>query len=269
MPACLSDFPGGMAGIGRKDIPMIRLILVALYLFLFLVLSIPVLIAEWLIGKRNPGLKDRSSKAIVSWGFRCITFLTGAKVIVKGLENIPSDTAVLYVGNHRSYLDIVLTCPIFPSVTGYVAKKEMLRWPLLRDWMKNIHCLFLNRDNIKEGLKTILQGVEEVKNGISICIFPEGTRNKVNDTFLPFHDGSFKIADKGNVPVIPMVIVNSAGVFEDHLPKIKKAAVIISFEEPVYLKELDKEARKNPGSYVSGIISRRYFELKKEYLKTD
>lgn len=244
---------------------MIRLILVAIFLFSFLILSIPVLLAEWIIGKRSPGLKDRSSKAIVSWGFRCITFITGTKVIVKGLEHIPSHTAVLYVGNHRSYLDIVLTCPIFPRVTGYVAKKEMLRWPLLKDWMKNIHCLFLNRDNIKEGLKTILKGVEEVKNGISICIFPEGTRNKVNDTFLPFHDGSFKIADKGNVPVIPMVIVNSAGVFEDHLPRIKKATVVISFEEPVYLDRLEKDLRRNPGNYVSEIISRRYFEIKREY----
>lgn len=246
---------------------MIRLILVALYLFLFLVLSIPVLIAEWIIGKRNPGLKDRSSKAIVGWGFRCITFLTGAKVIVKGQENIPDHATVLYVGNHRSYLDIVLTYNLFPGITGYVAKKEMLRWLLLRDWMKNIHCLFLDRDNIKEGLKTILQGVEEVKNGISLCIFPEGTRNKVNDTFLPFHDGSFKIADRGNAPVIPMVIVNSAAVFEDHFPKVKKATVVISFEKPVYLKELDKETRKNPGNYVSGIISSRYFELKEEYFK--
>lgn len=244
---------------------MIRLILVAVYLFVFLILSIPVLVAEWFIGRRNPGLKDRSSKAVVGWGFRCIRRITGTKVIIKGLENIPSDSAVLYVGNHRSYLDIVLTCPVFPGVTGYVAKKEMLRWPLLKDWMKNIHCLFLDRDNIKEGLKTILKGVEEVKNGISLCIFPEGTRNKVNDTFLPFHDGSFKIADKGNVPVVPMVIVNSAGVFEDHLPRIKKATVIISFEKPVFIKELDREDKKNPGNYFCSLISKRYFELKEEH----
>ena len=118
---------------------MIRLILVALYLFLFLILSIPVLVAEWLIGKRNPSLKDQSSKAVVGWGFRCIAFLAGAKVIVKGRENIPADGAVLFVGNHRSYFDIVLTYPIFPRVTGYVAKKEMTRYPLLVNWMRNIH----------------------------------------------------------------------------------------------------------------------------------
>ena len=181
---------------------MVRLLLVVLFLFLFLILSIPVLLVEWVIGKRSPELRDRSSKAIISWAFRCVTVLAGAKVIVQGQENLPQDGAALFVGNHRSYFDIVLSYTLFPGVTGYVSKKEMNRWPLLSSWMKNIHCLFLDRDNIKEGLKTILTGVEEVKNGVSLCIFPEGTRNKVNDTFLPFRDGSFKIAEKGGVPVV-------------------------------------------------------------------
>lgn len=244
---------------------MIRFIVIVLYLLLYLILSIPVLFVEWIIGKCNPALKDKSSKAIVGWGFRCITRLAGTRLIVRGTERIPRDTAVLYVGNHRSYFDIVLTLSAFPRVTGYVAKREMLRWPLLNLWMKNIHCLFLDRENIKEGLKTILKGVEEVKAGISLCIFPEGTRNKVNDTFLPFHDGSFKIAEKGRVPVVPMVIVNSAGVFEDHFPRIRKATVVIEFQEPVYLDKLDKETKKSPGTYVCGILSKRYFELKKEF----
>ena len=241
---------------------MIRFILVVIYVVLFLILTIPLMIAEWIIGKFNPERKDRHSKAIVGWGFRCVTFLSGTRVEARGLENIPRDTAVLYVANHRSYFDIVLTYALFPGVTGYVAKKEMKKWPLLNVWMANIQCLFLDRENIKEGLKTILLGVEKVKKGISICIFPDGTRNEVNDTFLPFHEGSFEIAEKGGVPVIPMVITGSAQVFEDHLPKIKKATVVIEFQKPVYIKELDKETRKNLGSYVQGIISQRYFQLK-------
>ena len=115
---------------------------------------------------------------------------------------------------------------------------------------------------MKEGLKTILAAVDKVKNGISICIFPEGTRNKVNDTFLPFHEGSFKIADKGGVPIVPMCIVNSAAIFEDHLPKIKKATVIIEYCEPIYIKDLDKETRKSLGTYTLGIISETYFKNK-------
>lgn len=244
---------------------MLRFILVVIFVVLFLILSTPLMLAVWLIGLKKPLLKDKISKAVVGWAFRCVIAISGTNLIVKGLENIPLDTAVLYVGNHRSYYDIVLTLSLFPRVTGYVAKKEMNKWPLLNIWMRNIHCLFLDRENIKEGLKTILTGVEKVKNGISLCIFPEGTRNKVNDTMLPFHEGSFKIADKGDVPIIPMTLVNSAGIFEDHLPKVKKATVVIDFGKPIYIKELEKDVRRNLGTYVSGIILDRYFELKKEY----
>ena len=131
--------------------------------------------------------------------------------------------------------------------------------------MRNIHCLFLDRDDIKQGLKTILKGVEEVKSGVSICIFPEGTRNKVNDTFLPFREGSFKIAEKGGVPVVPMTILNAAAIFEDHLPKVKRATVVLQFEEPIYLAEMDKALRKNMGAHVSELIAEKYFKLKEEY----
>lgn len=241
---------------------MIRFIACVTYLILFLVLSLPVLFVEWIIGKFDPKLKARSSMALVSWGFRCITALAGTKVIVKGRENIPTDTAVLYVGNHRSFFDIVLTCTLFPGVTGYVAKVEMKKAPILSLWMKNIHCLFLDRDNIKEGLKTILAGVEEVKNGYSLCIFPEGTRNKVNDTFLPFKEGSLKIAEKGNVPIVPLTLVNTAQIFEDHFPKVKKTTVVIDFGQPVYLDRLDKETRRGLGNYVFNLIKGRYFSLK-------
>ena len=244
---------------------MFRFIIVALFVILFLILSTPLMLAEWIIGKWNPDLKSRSSLAIVNWAFRWVIRLSGVKVIVKGEENIPKDTAVLYVGNHRSYYDIILTYVRVPRPTGYVAKIEMLKIPLLSIWMKNLHCLFLDRKDIKQGLKTILAGVDLVKNGISVCIFPEGTRNKTKDTFLPFHDGSFKIAEKGGVPVIPMSIVNSSAVFEDHMPKIRRSTVVIEYGKPIDIKSLDKDTRKNIGNYVSGIIGEAYFRNKAEY----
>ena len=241
---------------------MIRLILVAIYLILFLVLGIPALLVLWLIGKSDPGRKDRAAKAIVGWGFRCIAFLAGTKLIVRGTENIPADSAVLYVGNHRSYFDIVLTYSHFPGITGYVAKKEMLRWVLLKDWMKAIHCLFLDRDNIKEGLKTILKGVEEVKSGTSLCIFPEGTRNRVDDTFLEFHNGSFKVAEKTGCAIVPMSINNAGQIFEDHIPRIKKAHVVLEYCKPIYMNELDKSDKRRIGALVQDVIKEAYFKNK-------
>lgn len=244
---------------------MIRFIVVILFVGLFLVLSIPIMIVEWIIGKFNMDVKSKSSLAIVNWAFRVVRVLSGTKVIIKGLENVPTDTAVLYVGNHRSYYDIILTYPKVPRLTGYIAKREMLKIPLLSVWMKYLHCLFLDRENVKEGLKTILEAVEKAKSGISICIFPEGTRNKTADTFLPFHEGSFKIAEKAGIPIVPMTIVNSAAIFEDHFPKIKKATVIIEYGTPIDIKQLSKEERKLIGNTVKSVIEKTYFRNKAEY----
>lgn len=241
---------------------MIRFILLASFVILFLILSIPLLIAEWIIGKFNMDIKNRSSLAIVNWAFGVCLAITGVSVTVIGEENVPKDKAVLYVGNHRSYFDILLTYVRVPRPTGYIAKKEMLRYPLLRNWMRNLHCLFLDRKDIKQGLKTILEGIEKVKEGISICIFPEGTRNKTNDTFLEFHEGSFKIADKTGCPIIPMTINNSADIFEDHLPKIRKTHVVLEYGKPIYMQELPKEDRKRVGAYTQNLIRETYFKNK-------
>lgn len=237
---------------------MIRFIAVCTFVILFLVIGSPLLVITWLIGLKNPDAKSRISLSIVNWAFRVVRVLAGTKVTIIGLENIPKDEPVLYVGNHTSFFDIVLTYPLVVRPTGYIAKKEMLKAPLLKDWMKHLHCIFLDRDNPKEGLKSILEAIDKIKNGISICIFPEGTRNKTPETLMPFHEGSFKIADKSGCPIIPMTLVNSSAVFEDQFPKIRKAHVIIEYGKPIYLNELTKEERKKIGSKVQGIIAETY-----------
>lgn len=237
---------------------MLRLFFVGGFVVLFLILSIPIMIIEWIIGKFNPDVKSRSSLAIVNWAFRCVRFLAGAKVEYIGEENVPSDSAVLYVANHRSFFDIVLTYPRVPRPTGYVAKKEIEKVPLLNVWMRDLHCLFLDRNDMKAGAKMILTAVDMIKNGISVCIFPEGTRSKTEGEFLPFHEGSFKIASKSGCPIVPMTIVGSAGIFEDHFPKIKRAKVVVEYGKPIYVKELPKENQKQLGPYVRNIIVETY-----------
>ncbi|MDD2970099.1 MAG: lysophospholipid acyltransferase family protein [Lachnospiraceae bacterium] len=241
---------------------MLRFILTAGFVVLFLIFSIPLLVIEWILGKFNMEMKNRTSLAIVNWAFRVCLFFSGVKVTVLGEDRVPKNEAVLYVGNHRSYFDILLTYVRVPRPTGYVAKKEMLRYPLLSHWMKNLHCQFLDRENLKEGMKTILTCIEEIKSGISICIFPEGTRNKENDTFLPFHQGSFKIAEKAGCAIVPMCLNNAAGIFEDHFPKIKKAHVILEYGTPIYMNALSKEDKKEIATLVQKEIESIYHKNK-------
>ena len=235
---------------------MIRFLLVCITVIGFLILSIPILIVEWIIGKFNPYKKDISSLHLIQSVFRFILWLTGVEVTVIGEELVPTDEAVLYIGNHRSFFDILLTYTRCPRLTGYIAKAEMEKIPLLSNWMHYLHCLFLDRKDIKQGLKTILTAVDKVKSGISICIFPEGTRNRNKDELdmLPFHEGSFKIATKANCPIIPIAISNSANIFEAHFPKISPARVVVEYGKPIYPDELSKEDKRHVGEYTQNVI---------------
>ncbi len=234
---------------------MIRFLIIALMLFLYLLLGIPVLLVEWIIGKFNQEAKDYSCLRMVQTAFKLMLKVAGVRLTVIGEENVPKDQAVLYIGNHRSYFDILLTYSRCPRLTGYVAKVEMLRYWFLRDWMKALYCLFLDRKNIKAGLKTILEGIEYIKRGISICIFPEGTRNHT-DEMLPFKEGSMKIAEKTGCPIIPMAITNSAEIFENHLPFIRPCHVILEYGTPILPNELTKEEKKFLGSYTQSQIQK-------------
>lgn len=139
---------------------MIRFLLVCITVIGFLILSIPILIVEWIIGRFNPYKKDISSLHLIQSVFRFILWLTGVEVTIIGEELVPTDEAVLYIGNHRSFFDILLTYTRCPRLTGYIAKAEMEKIPLLSNWMHYLHCLLLDRKDIKKGLKTILSGIE-------------------------------------------------------------------------------------------------------------
>ncbi len=236
---------------------MIRLILVLLFLVLYFLIGLIFQLVIFIIKKFNKTKADKLALKIVQCGFRIILFLSGVKITVKGRENIPTDTAVLYVGNHRSYFDIVIGYTLVPNLTGFVAKKEMTHIPFLSQWMRSVNCLFLDRDNIKEGLKTILQGIEYIKSGISIWIFPEGTRNKnFNCAELnTFKEGSLKMAEKAKVPIVPVAIRGTDDIFEKHFPSIKKGNVTIEFGKPIYIDQLAKEEKKFLGAYTQHTIS--------------
>lgn len=227
---------------------MIRFILVFLILFFYLLFGIPVLLIEWVIGRWNPRFRDISCLRMVQAAFKLCLWTAGTDITYIGREHIPQDQAVLYVGNHNSYFDILLTYSQCPGLTGYIAKGEMLKVPLLRLWMKRLYCLFLDRSDIRAGLQTILAGIEYIKKGISICVFPEGTRSK-DGQMQPFKEGSMKMASKTGCPIIPIAITGSADIWERHMPAIKACKVIVEYGEPIYPKELTREEQKFLGSY--------------------
>jgi 1-acyl-sn-glycerol-3-phosphate acyltransferase len=222
---------------------MIRFLLVLVFLIVFFVFSLIALLIEQLVGRFSQQAKDISSLKIVQGALRIVLFLSGVKTTVIGLENVPKDEPVLFVGNHRGFYDIIVSYVLMKRPTGFIAKKEINRVPIIRLWMRSLYCLFLDRDNMKEGLKTILKGADYIKEGKSMVIFPEGTRN-TGEGISTFHTGSFKIAEKAGCKIVPMVQNHTDEVFEKHIPWIRRTHTIIEFGKPVDIASLSKEERK-------------------------
>ena len=180
----------------------------------------------------------------VQFALRLTSFLAGAKIEIIGREYLPKDgDAVVYISNHRGFMDIIATYPVFEGRTGFVAKKEMEHWPLISWWMDSVYCLFLDRKNSREGIKTIIQGTKYIEQGISMWIFPEGTRSKKEGEMLPFKHGSFKLATKPGAPIIPVAINGSGLLFDDHIPIVKSGKVRIEFMEPIPTKDMTNEEK--------------------------
>ncbi len=238
---------------------MFRTLLTLLFLIIYFLLGIPITGILYLIGRKNPQKKQQIANTSVKIAFTIILKIAaGTKITIIGRERIPKDTAVLYIGNHRSFFDILLIHTLAPGMVGFIAKKEMEKIPFLSTWMRAIHCLFLDRDDIKQGLQTILTGISYIKEGTSICIFPEGTRSQGTDEseLLPFKEGSFKIAEKSGCPIIPVSMNHVSAILEEHFPWIKSQRVIVEFGEPIYPKELDKSQKKFLGAQIREKISK-------------
>lgn len=244
----------------RHDDFMIRLILVALALLLYFIVTFPLYLVLLLIGMKRPDIRAKVGQKSVKWGFKVILAMAGVKVKVKGLENIPKE-AVLFVGNHRSFFDIPVIYSTVPLQTGFVSKMQVKKVPFLSWWMTCINCLFLDRQDVKQALQMILAGIELIKNGTSVCIMPEGTRN-YEDEMLPFKEGSFKMAEKTGCPIVPIAMWKNDDIFEAQFPWIKAKTVTVFYGEPIRIGELSKEEKKRVGVLVRGRIEEMLKEIR-------
>ncbi|MBE5922424.1 MAG: 1-acyl-sn-glycerol-3-phosphate acyltransferase [Lachnospiraceae bacterium] len=238
---------------------MLRFIVIILMIVIFfLVFSLPLYLILWIVGKLK-GLETRSrfAQAIVAFIFRLIIKLAGVKLTVHGLEHVPKDKAIVYVANHRGFFDIIIGYTLVPGITGFIAKKEVQHVPFLSWWMYFVNCLFLDRDNLKEGLKTILEGIKRLKNGISIFVFPEGTRSRT-DRMLPFKEGTMKLAEKSGAPIVPVTFVGTGDIFENQFPRVRPGHIIVDFGQPVYMQELEKEEKRHLGAKMQETIQNTY-----------
>ncbi|ACQ53045.1 lysophospholipid acyltransferase family protein [Clostridium botulinum] len=223
----------------------------ALYMLLSLLRIIKL---KHLKRKGNKEEIDRYiNKSVVGWANFIVNGI-GIKINKKGLENVP-DGPCLFVGNHQGLLDVPVIVSSLDRYVGFVAKKEMLKLKILTYWMKEMKCVFMDRQNVRAAVKTINEGVENLKNGYSMLIFPEGTRSR-GENLGEFKKGSMKLGIKAGVPIVPIAINGTYNVLEANGRKIKAADVDLIICPPIYPNELSKEEQNNLSATIKDIIQK-------------
>lgn len=166
--------------------------------------------------------------------------LVDINLTIKGKELIPKEP-VLFVMNHSSMLDSFIVFASINKPIGVVIADEPVwrNMPIVSKWTEYIKCVYINRKNTREGMKSISQAANNILDGHSMAVFPEGDLTWVKDPnalVSDFRNGALKIAYKAKCPIVPLVIKNSKETYEGYQPigKINSVAVEVEFLEPIF-----------------------------------
>ena len=169
---------------------------------LLVIFGIPILVIAWLASK--PDL-------VYPWalfGGRNWLRLSGMQVSVKGSEHLDPKQTYVFISNHRSYLDTATLFVYTGRRMGLLAKKELLKVPILGVGMGFVNVMAIDRSNSERARETVASATARIRSGISFGVFAEGTRAKPGE-FLPFKKGAFYMAVAAGVPIVPVAMKNT------------------------------------------------------------
>jgi 1-acyl-sn-glycerol-3-phosphate acyltransferase len=222
---------------------LIKTILIFIPVVLAMLILTPigaVVVVLSVLGLRKPA-SVMMYRIAQGWALLIIKF-SGCKVTVTGQERIPKKGGLCLVSNHGSIFDIVLALAYIGRPVGFIAKKELSYIPFLNMWIYLLGGFFIDRKRIRNAARTINKGIERIKDGGAMIIFPEGHRSR-GQGLLPFHPGSLKLATQAGVPIVPVALSGSYDVFERSY-RLRSVPVGVSFGEPLPTAELPPADRK-------------------------
>ena len=223
---------------------MIRTIIWLIWFWVSLLLILPFLLwAKLLEWKGKEGERIRVVHKTASMWSRLVVNLSGTKVTVEGLENLPKGP-VVFISNHQGNFDIPILIAFIDKPKAFIAKIETLKLPFISSWMRQMKCVFMDRNDIRQSITAINQGVKYLKEGYSMVIFPEGTRSGGVE-MGEFKAGSFKLATKSGVPIVPIAINGSYNIMGKKSLIVKPAEVRVTILKSIETSHLSKEEIKN------------------------
>ncbi len=150
---------------------------------------------------------------VVRFWARTTVLTTGSTVTVEGQENLPEHRNICFISNHQGMFDIPLVLGFTGISTGFIAKQELFKIPILSHWMREIPCVFIDRGSARKAMESFHRSAEVIKAGHPMVIFPEGTRSR-SDNMGEFHLGSLKLPAMANATIVPMAIKGSFRIIE-------------------------------------------------------
>lgn len=174
-------------------------------------------------------------------------------VKVDGQENLPLDDGFLIISNHQGYADIIaLLIAADQRQIGFIAKDSLEKVPMLGRWIRNIGGLFLKRGNPREAMKSLQEGAQKMKNGYNLVIFPEGTRSR-ETRMRHFKGGSFKMAFKAKVPIVPITLEGAYHVYEE-TGRYHPAEIRVQIHPYVETAGMDRHAQHEAENNIEEVI---------------
>ena len=180
---------------------------------LFLLVSA---IAAALVGSEEPCSENRFYRRLFQTWINLAIPVMRIKLDISGLELLPKDTPILYVGNHRSNFDPILAWYVLKDrPLGFVSKEGNFHIPIMGRLIRRCSCLSIDRSDPRKAIGSIYQAADILKSGISMGVYPEGTRSK-DGTLLPFHTGVFKIAKRAGAPIAVIALDGSEKIHKNY-----------------------------------------------------
>lgn len=218
---------------------MIRTIVWFTYFFAYLLVVAPIYLHCRRLVKS--GQREKAQPVIDSmvynWARRLLR-LAGAQITVFGQDNLPEETAV-YVVNHQSDFDIPVVLTQTGKPRALMAKSSLAKIPGIHGWMELLQCVFLDRNDDKQAVRALMDSTKLVKSGISLTIFPEGTRSK-GGAMHEFKGGAFRIATRAKVPIVPVTIEGTYHLLEER-GRIHPSRVYVTIHPPIRTEGMSRQ----------------------------
>ncbi|MEX1330213.1 MAG: lysophospholipid acyltransferase family protein [Desulfobacterales bacterium] len=184
---------------------------------------------------------------------KSILFVSGIKVDVKGLANIDPGKSYIYMANHRSNFDIPVLLGCLPIQFRWLAKAELFKIPIFGRAMSGAGYVKIDRSNRVAAFKSIDEVAAKLKNGVSVMIFPEGTRSQ-DGHLKPFKKGGFVMAVDSGVPIVPIILRGTRSIMAKGSWRINPDKVTLSIEKPIDTSEFTRDTKEDLIRKVRGVI---------------